>query len=32
MDVDLYAKLDEGLTEYLGLLSPDELELPGILQ
>jgi len=30
MNVDLYAKLDEGLTEYLGLLSPDELELPGI--
>ena len=34
MDVDLFAQLDEeGLIElppYLGLLSPDEQELPGI--
>jgi hypothetical protein len=32
MDVDLDPQLDEDLTEYLGLLSSDELNLPGILQ
>jgi len=35
MDVVLYPQLDEGLTELpqdLGLLPPDELKLPGILQ
>jgi len=33
MNVDIYAKLDEGLTELpedLGLLPPGELKLPGI--